>query len=277
MHVPDVCFVQHPSPKLQSGAYGRRSQLESLLLARPIYPIDAYIMAEVAPAAASTQADPAIASTTEDIQDMSIEESTPSGPLTVFHSPEAFNVKHPLMNHWSLWFTKPPTPGQKDAWAHNLKEVISFDSVEEFWGVWNNIPKPSELAVKSDYHLFKAGVRPEWEDQQNKIGGKWAYQFKDKRAVPIDELWLHSMLAAIGETVEKDDDKEIMGVVLNCRKGFYRISLWTRTCQNKATLVDIGKKFKQVLGLSEKDILEFNSHADSAHSGTSRARSLLTV
>jgi translation initiation factor 4E len=29
--------------------------------------------------------------------------------VTVFHDPENFNVKHPLMNAWTLWFTKPPS------------------------------------------------------------------------------------------------------------------------------------------------------------------------
>ena len=28
-------------------------------------------------------------------------------PVTVFHDSEHFNVKHPLMNEWTLWFTKP--------------------------------------------------------------------------------------------------------------------------------------------------------------------------
>lgn len=28
---------------------------------------------------------------------------------TVFDDPENFNVKHPLMNTWTLWFTKPPS------------------------------------------------------------------------------------------------------------------------------------------------------------------------
>jgi translation initiation factor 4E len=43
------------------------------------------------------------------------EESSPSNTTsndeirTVFHDPENFNVKHPLMNTWSLWFTKPPS------------------------------------------------------------------------------------------------------------------------------------------------------------------------
>jgi translation initiation factor 4E len=29
--------------------------------------------------------------------------------VTVFHDPENFNVKHPLMHQWTLWFTKPPS------------------------------------------------------------------------------------------------------------------------------------------------------------------------
>jgi translation initiation factor 4E len=28
---------------------------------------------------------------------------------TVFHDKENFNVKHPLQNKWTLWFTKPPS------------------------------------------------------------------------------------------------------------------------------------------------------------------------
>ncbi len=27
--------------------------------------------------------------------------------VTVFHNKDNFNVKHPLMHHWTLWFTKP--------------------------------------------------------------------------------------------------------------------------------------------------------------------------
>lgn len=34
---------------------------------------------------------------------------TEDGNVTVFHDPENFNVKHPLMHEWTLWFTKPPS------------------------------------------------------------------------------------------------------------------------------------------------------------------------
>ena len=29
--------------------------------------------------------------------------------ITVFHDPDNFNVKHPLIHKWTLWFTKPPS------------------------------------------------------------------------------------------------------------------------------------------------------------------------
>lgn len=214
-------------------------------------------------------------------------------PVTVFHDKDNFNVKHPLQNRWTLWFTKPPS-GKGDNWNDLLKEVITFDSVEEFWGVYNNVSPVSELALKSDYHLFKAGVRPEWEDLQNKHGGKWSYQYKDKRNIDVDRLWLQVMMAAIGETLEQDeDDGEVMGVVVNVRKAFYRIGVWTRTIgksipgrgdgdvaggkgrsneKGKEILMAIGRRFKQVLELPQNEQVEFSGHTDSAHAGSTRAK-----
>jgi translation initiation factor 4E len=58
--------------------------------------------------------------------------------------------------------------------------------------IFNNISKTSEIPLKSDYALFKKGVRPEWEDAANEKGGKWSYQFK--RSAGIDELWLYTVL-----------------------------------------------------------------------------------
>jgi translation initiation factor 4E len=161
----------------------------------------------------------------------------------------------------------------------------------------NNITPTSELALKSDYHLFKAGIRPEWEDPQNKHGGKWAFQFKEKKLVNIDNLWLHVMLAAIGETLEDEADGEVMGVVVNVRKGFYRVGLWTRSIgkpfpaggdgnvaggkgrtpeKGREILLKIGQKFKEALDLTENDQVEFSGHTDSAHAGSTRAKAKYT-
>lgn len=82
-----------------------------------------------------------------------------------------------------------------------------------------------------------------------------------------------------------------MGVVVNVRKGFYRIGLWTRTVgksipgdknarspnQGKDILEAIGRRFKEVLRLKEADVVEFSGHTDSAHSGSTRAKAKYTV
>lgn len=106
------------------------------------------------------------------------------------------------------------------------------------------------------------------------------------------------MLAAIGETLEDDDDGEVMGVVVNVRKGFYRIGLWTRTvgksipgggegnnaggkgrspAQATEVLTKIGKRFKEALGLDDAAQVEFTGHTESAHTGSTRARAKFVV
>ena len=98
---------------------------------------------------------------------------------------------------------------------------------------------------------------------------------------------MNAQLAAIGETLEDDNDNEVMGVVINIRKGFYRVGLWTRTAgkagrgadasPNKEVLLKIGGRFKEVLQLGSSEVLEFSGHTDSARAGSTRANAKYTV
>lgn len=106
------------------------------------------------------------------------------------------------------------------------------------------------------------------------------------------------MLAAIGETLEDEEDGEVMGVVVNVRKAFFRVGVWTRTVgkhipgrgdgdvaggkgrtpdKGRDILLSIGRRFKEVLKLQAAELLEFSGHTDSAHSGSSRAKAKFTV
>lgn len=67
----------------------------------------------------------------------------PDEQITIFHDPDNFTVKHPLANTWTLWFTKPPKGGEH--WSELLKEVVSFNSVEDFWGVYVSPVGPSSI------------------------------------------------------------------------------------------------------------------------------------
>ncbi|KIK94913.1 hypothetical protein PAXRUDRAFT_418692 [Paxillus rubicundulus Ve08.2h10] len=241
------------------------------------------------------------------------------GIRTVFSDPTNFNVKHPLYSPWTLWFDSPatkgrnlpqtpvssfpqtpapPTPGATAAqgWMEDIKRVISFDSVEEFWGLYNHIVPPSQLPQKANYYLFKEGIIPAWEDEANKNGGKWSIQLpKEKNRHNVDKMWLYTMLAAIGETfdpsptsgesLEPSQHSLITGVIVSTRPQFYRLSIWTRLApigaggeddKLRERIETVGRHFKtSVLGYSESQKLaaplstevEFLSHKDSEKKG----------
>lgn len=117
-------------------------------------------------------------------------------------------TQHPLSSKWTLYFDSPQskalpkTPqtsltapgGHSGGWLDDIRKVIEFDSVEEFWGVYHNIVSPSQLPGKANYYLFKNGIIPAWEDPQNKNGGKWAIQVpRDKSKATIDKAWLYTV------------------------------------------------------------------------------------
>jgi translation initiation factor 4E len=78
--------------------------------------------------------------------------------------------------------------------------------------LYNNIIPPSHLPPKANYYLFKVGrttqgveckkltgllqdgIIPAWEDEANKIGGKWSIQLpKDKNRSNVDRMWLYTV------------------------------------------------------------------------------------
>jgi hypothetical protein len=69
-------------------------------------------------------------------------------------------VKHPLEHRWTFWHL---SPDKSLSWTEKQQEVMSVETVEDFWAVFNWILPPSRLRPNSDYSLFKTGVRPDWE------------------------------------------------------------------------------------------------------------------
>ena len=78
----------------------------------------------------------------------------------------------------------------------------------------------------TDYMLFKKGIRPEWEDPNNKNGGKWVV------TLPIEEdmeeecgqAWMKSLVTLISGQIEEEES--INGIVLSVREKHLRLSLW---------------------------------------------------
>jgi len=168
--------------------------------------------------------------------------------------------KHPLEHKWTLWFDNPKGSTRQSAWGQTLRAVYSFDTVEDFWCLYNNIKPPSWLPPGTDFHLFKTGIEPKWEDPKCENGGKWTILVPkgNNAKQTIDKYWLHMLLACIGEQFTESD--EVCGVVVNMRAKQDKICLWTKTAANEAVQVSVGKQFKEFLEYDQK--IGFLSHSD---------------
>lgn len=205
----------------------------------------------------------------------------PPPPPATTSTPIPDDVKHPLENRWAMWYdvaTGSKKRGvseqqQHDSWGDNLKRILEFGTVEDFWGMYHHLKVPHEIQAGSNYYLFKAGVMPAWEDPANEKGGEWILKvFPNKHAL-IDDLWLNTLLAMIGEQFE-DFSAHICGAVLSIRKQGDRITLWIKDFRNEAAVKRIGEVFKSKFEVEDLPKIEFFTH-DDMKKKTTPARHLL--
>jgi translation initiation factor 4E len=163
--------------------------------------------------------------------------------ITIFDDPKNFNVKHPLNTEWSLWIS---TKVKSDNWLDTIKNVVTVGSVEDFWGMFNNIPEAGTLNFPFDYYLFRNGILPMWEAPENKNGGKMTITFKKTCDLEyFNKVWLYTILGCIGEQF---DDNYICGIVLNIRKHQDRVNVWLNT-SDEENIKKIGIRWKEILEL----------------------------
>jgi hypothetical protein len=102
--------------------------------------------------------------------------------------------------------------------------MAEFGTIEDFFSVYQHLKRPSTLPLVSDYHIFKKGIRPVWEDDENKKGGKWIVRLKKGVA---DRYWEDLILAIVGDQFAEASE-EVCGAVLSVRNGEDILSIWTR-------------------------------------------------
>jgi len=176
--------------------------------------------------------------------------------------PSNFQVKHPLQNSWTIWYDNPGKRTNQASWGDHLRKITTFDTVEDFWRVFNNLKPASTLAQGSNYHIFKEHIEPKWEDAANSKGGKWTVSIPPKnRNTSLDQTWLWTVLAIIGETTRSPDD--VCGMVVSIRKAGDRVQVWTKDANNDVACRDIGKSLKDALEFPDNVVIGYQSHADS--------------
>jgi len=168
-------------------------------------------------------------------------------------TPTVATAPHPLHRSWTFTYSLPKPGGGWEEAA--ITSIVDVSTIEQFWGAFNSLTKPTSLPPRSDLHFFQSGVSPTWEDPANVNGGRWQIEYKKNEEEMFLQSWVNSLLALIGE--QFTDGDEVMGVVLNIRKN-RRIQLWTRS--TTAATKRAGVEWKDFVGYKQK--IGFVSFAD---------------
>ena len=59
--------------------------------------------------------------------------------------------------------------------------------------LYNNVVPPSRLNAGVDFHLFKEGIEPKWEDPRCSQGGKWVVPIAKANKGQLDTMWLNTV------------------------------------------------------------------------------------
>ena len=164
----------------------------------------------------------------------------PEHGVALVDEPESLTTQTPLQNRYCLWYMRrtasdkgapapapAPSSGEATTYQSSIKQVQSFATVEHFWRVYDHLVKPGALTTTTDYHLFKEGITPTWEDPANSRGGKWIVRLKKGLAT---RYWEELVLAIIGE--QFDVGNEVCGAVISVRFSEDILSLWNRNADN---------------------------------------------
>jgi translation initiation factor 4E len=99
-----------------------------------------------------------------------------------------------------------------------IKTIATVATVEEFWMVYDYLKRPNDIpstnAMTTEYHLFRAGIKPVWEDTNNAAGGKWMIRLPKGLA---SRYWEEILLALVGAQFHGVADGEVCGAVLSIR------------------------------------------------------------
>eukprot|EP01054_Gregarina_sp_Poly1_P011316 Gregarina_sp_Poly_1__11315@NODE_947_length_5591_cov_64_240043_g671_i0_p3_GENE_NODE_947_length_5591_cov_64_240043_g671_i0NODE_947_length_5591_cov_64_240043_g671_i0_p3_ORF_typecomplete_len211_score34_91IF4E/PF01652_18/7_2e29_NODE_947_length_5591_cov_64_240043_g671_i049065538 len=152
---------------------------------------------------------------------------SPHPPATTENPP-----KHQLETQWSFWLRSTQHDKGQSSWNDQQIRGHTFGTVEDFWCLVNSVKDPFEHgAGNSEYSVFRENLKPDYETDNYRNGGRIVLQlpqFGSKGAASKNyDIWVHLLLAVIGENFDDVGGKHIAGLRLVTKKNGGKVEIWT--------------------------------------------------
>jgi translation initiation factor 4E len=151
-------------------------------------------------------------------------------------------------------------PQQPHPYENSIKTIIEVSTVEGFWSTYDFLKRPNDLPTTTDYHFFRGGIKPTWEDPNNAKGGKWIVRLPKGLS---SRYWEEVILALIGGQFLGVPDGEICGAVLSIRYSEDILGVWNKSATERELIDRIRDAIKKVLQLPAHANMEYKPHQTS--------------
>lgn len=64
--------------------------------------------------------------------------------------------------------------------------------------MYNHVIEPHQMEQNSNFHFFKSGIEPLWEDPANREGGKWVFTVRNDTS-HLTKSWLEVVSHYMGK------------------------------------------------------------------------------
>ncbi len=161
-----------------------------------------------------------------------------------------------LKRAWTLWFDSPEMHNyyaetiDPRSWKQNIDNVCTFDTIENFWRLYNNIVGPNELGYRNAYYIFEKGTAPHCLDLNNQNGVTLHYALPLNNKV--EDAWLLTIMLMFKEKINHRKGKQLIltnylnGASLKRHKDCFELTLWLRVdCKklNDILIAYLGKVY----------------------------------
>lgn len=148
-----------------------------------------------------------------------------------------------LKHAWTFWYDEQPQKGMTHAeYESTVVRIGTFDTIQAFWRYYNNIVDPAVFPAYSNLRMFKANIKPLWEDPANSNGGKWTISVPKGQT---GKCWIRVILFVIASQLTHIDD--VCGIVLSVRPQKDTIQIWNRSSCDESIVLSITQQLSDLL------------------------------